>query len=400
MSMGRRNFLKVLSLGAGSLAFLNNPAFARMGQTSGPSQNDRVLVIVFQRGGMDGLMAVPPMDDSYLPKWRPGLNMGKKHGLLDLDGRFGLHPAFGALHGMFKEKRLAVIHGVGLTHTARSHFDAQDFMETGTPGRKGTPDGWLSRLGFELGDGRSPLRSVAFSASLPRAMTGASPAFALENLGQLARFQDAGLSQFAQTQSALLKQAAANAQALGEFRNRVWPATHKAAQYPRGDLGRSLKQAAQLIKAGVGVQLVMVNSEGWDTHRGQGVERGAFFRAAAPLGAALAAFQLDLGRHVDRVLTLTMTEFGRTVKENGTGGTDHGRASCFFAMGAGVKGGRVYGSVPELKKSALADGRDLPVAVDFRSVLWEAATKHFNLNPGAGLFPGWRGPSLPFLEKV
>jgi len=398
MTMKRRHFLKTLGwgLGGSSLFFLENQAMAsRSRRIDGKPP---VLVIVFQRGGMDGLMAVQPLSDTHLEKMRPRLFMKPEDGLIELDHKYGLHPAFAPLFPYFQNKSLAVIHGAGLPGPVRSHFDAQDYMETGTPDRKGTPDGWLNRLLAQLGGDASPLQAVAFSATMPRAMTGPAPAFSLQNLKEFKKYQSVN-PKLTTGLSPLFQQAALQAESLRAFSKRAWPETHPSARYSPREPGLSLRQAAQLIKADVGVQLVLINSRGWDTHRGQGTTQGAFSQAARPLAQSLAAFQMDLGHDRNRVLTLTMTEFGRTAKENGTGGTDHGRGSCFFAMGSEVRGGRVHGKTPDLKTTNLAEGRDLPVTCDYRAVLCEVLAKHFHLKKSRVLFPGWTGRNLRFLKS-
>ena len=375
----------------------------------------KVLVTIFQRGAMDGLMAVTPLEDPMLARLRPRLSMtpGRAGGLTDLDGRFGLHPAFAPLAPYYTEKRLAVVHGVGSPDPTRSHFDAQDYMETGTPGRKGTASGWLNRAVGLLGHEGTPFRAVALAPALPRSLYGDAPALAVSRLeefgvrapgaGRLA--QSAGKSfeaLYEQTSEKLL-----NATGRESFEAvkmlaqadlaRARPAN--GAAYPASPLGNSLRQIAQLIKADVGLEVAFAESNGWDTHVGQGTVNGSFARWAADLAQAIAAFWTDLGGLQDDVTLMTMTEFGRTVRENGSAGTDHGRASCAFILGNRVDGGRVHGTIPSLAPETLEDRRDLPVTTDFRAVFTEVASRHLTLKPNASLFPGWTGSHISLMKS-
>ncbi|MCB1033639.1 MAG: DUF1501 domain-containing protein, partial [Acidobacteria bacterium] len=347
MSIHRRLFLKgggmaLLSLGLGP-SFLGRVALAAAPREA--FQRRRVLVALFQRGAMDGLMAVPTLEDDKLRTLRPRLAFGAARGrkgaaddilALDLDGRFGLHPAFEPLLPFWQDGRLAVVHAVGSPDPTRSHFDAQDFMETGTPGRKGTPTGWLNRVAGLLGHDASPWRSVAMTAALPRSFYGLEPALAVTDLEDFqVRLPGAGAAGkiagkgfealYEETSQDLLRDTASETfealqmlhpENLRDYR----PAG--GAQYPRSPLGDSLRQIAFLVKSNVGLEVAFAESGGWDTHVNQGVGSGSFARQATDLAKSLAAFWADLGTYRDDVLVMTMTEFGRTVAENGSGGTD------------------------------------------------------------------------------
>ncbi|WP_456427253.1 DUF1501 domain-containing protein [Rhodocaloribacter sp.] len=415
----RRAFLKsggltVFAAGLGGCpTFLNRAALAA--PPPGPFGRRKVLVTIFQRGAMDGLMAVTPFRDPHLAVLRPRLALPAtgEDALLDLDGAFAFHPAFAPLLPLFREGRLAVVHGVGSPNPTRSHFDAQDYMETGMPGNKSASSGWLNRAVGLMGHDATPFRAVALTPSLPRALYGDAPALAVANLRDFAlsvpgpeRLRAAAgqslESLYAQTTGDLLgdtgREGFEAARMLESVRTSDYRPAHGAV-YPASPLGNSLRQIAQLIKADVGLEVAFAESSGWDTHVAQGTTNGAFARRAEDLAAALAAFWTDLEAHHDDVTVMTMTEFGRTVHENGSGGTDHGRASCLFVLGNAVEGGRVHGVVPELDRDALEDGRDLPVTTDFRAVFAEVAGRHLGLTDDEALFPGWRGERLTLLRS-
>jgi len=409
--------LGLVALGAGgSPLFLHRTTRAAVAPA--PYQRRRVLVTLFQRGAMDGLMAVTPFTDPHLKLLRPRLAMtaasaAGDDALIDLDERFGLHPALRAFIPYFKEKRLAIIHGVGSPDATRSHFDAQDYMETGTPGRKSTSTGWLNRAVGLLGHDATPFQSVALTPALPRALYGSAPALAIANLDDFS-MQTAGAmpdgataaqrleALYRQTSQTLLRGAGSDTfeaiRVLESVREKPYrPAP--GARYPTTPLGTSLRQIAQLIKADVGLEVAFAESSGWDTHVQQGTVRGSFARQATDLAAAVTAFWTDLGAHQDDVVLLTMTEFGRTVAENGAAGTDHGRASCLFVLGHAVDGGRIRGRVPELAPEHLEDRRDLPVTTDFRAVFAGVAGPHLGITQDDVLFPEWEGARLPLLRS-
>jgi uncharacterized protein (DUF1501 family) len=367
----------------------------------------KVLVTVFQRGAMDGLMAVQPLADPALAQLRPSLLLPRQGegALLPLDGRFGLHPSLAPLSPLFADKQLAILHGVGSPDTTRSHFDAQDYMESGTPGRKGSPSGWLNRAAGLLGHEATPFQAVAMTEALPKSLYGDQPTLAISSLDEFhlksaaadqsleALYQDA-------TQKALQKRGGEAFAAMDLLAQKRYAGYRPAAgaDYPNSPLGKSLRQIAFLIKNDVGLEIAFAESNGWDTHRGQGQARGAFAQRAADLGRSIAAFWTDLGGYRSDVVLMTMTEFGRTVAQNGSGGTDHGRASCMFVLGEEVQGGTVRGQIATLQRDALEDGRDLPVTTDFRAVFAGVAGQHLGIPPSAQLFPGWQGQNLALLS--
>ncbi len=404
--MDRRQFLKTtgagaLVLGGGFLLpspLLRSTAWAQDG-------DDTVLVVIFQRGAMDGLAAVAPLDDPYYHEHRPRIALRADKGdarerLLRLgDSGYGLHPSMGALAPLYEQGQLAIVHGAGSPNPTRSHFDAQDFMETGTPFRKGTASGWMNRALGQL-PGHGPFRAVAFSSDPPRSLAGVEPSLALEDLRAFSQRGSRLEDQLRRCEAAahpLLREAALESreamQTLQRFDARGY---QPDVEYPAGRLGGALAQVAFLVKANTGIRLAFAESEGWDTHVQQGAAFGQFANRGREFAGALAAFREDLGEHGQRVILLTMTEFGRTVAENGSRGTDHGRGSCFFVMGERVQGGQVLGGIPTLRESNLEDGRDLPVVVDYREILDELIVKHLGLH--GEIFPGYRGRSLGLMS--
>lgn len=407
--ISRRILLKAGGLSL--LGFAANPSFLTraLASTSSPGGRRRVLVAIFQRGAMDGVAAVPPLDDTGLRRLRPRLlDPRSASGVIDLDGRFGLHPAFGPLEPLFRDRRLAIVHGIGSPDPTRSHFDAQDYMESGTPGRKGTASGWLNRVAGELGHDATPFRSVALTAAVPRSLVGPSPSIAVARLEDL-RAPEAGTLGARETAGgfeALWSDAAEPT--LGRAGDDTFEAVHAldqrwiksyrpahGARYARSPLGDALRQIAMLIKADVGLEIGFAESGGWDTHVRQGAGEGTFARRADDLARSIAAFWSDLGNRADDVALMTMTEFGRTVAENGAGGTDHGHGSCSFILGHGIAGGRVVGSVVGFDRDQLHEGRDLPVTTDFRAVFAGVAQTHLGITNSPALFPGWSGSPLP-----
>ena len=424
MTFDRRVLLKggglaLLSLGVGP-SFLGRAALGVSAPR--PFRRRKVLVTLFQRGAMDGLMAVPTLEDDKLRALRPRLVLSAARNrrgsaeadavARDLDGRFGLHPAFDPLFPLWQDGRLGIVHAVGSPDPTRSHFDAQDYMESGTPGRKGTPTGWLNRVSGLMGHDATPWRSVAMTPALPRSLYGPAPSLAVTDLedfrvslpiaGGAARVAGRGFEAlYEETSQELLRDTAGDTfQALDMLDQESLRSYRPAggAEYPQSPLGASLRQIAFLIKADVGLEVAFAESGGWDTHVNQGVTTGSFARRATDLAESIAAFWTDLGTHRDDVLVLTMTEFGRTVAENGSGGTDHGHGSCLFLLGNRVAGGRVYGDLPGLGTKDLYEGRDLPVTTDFRSVFASVAEGHLGIRDDGTLFPGWQGPRMPLIK--
>jgi len=399
----RRFFLK--SSGLALVSFGAQPsALVRSVYAADGARRKKTLVVVFQRGACDGLNTVVPHGESAYYSARPTIAIpaprgaGARDAALDLDGLFGLHPSLEALLPLWSERSLGIVHAVGSPDPTRSHFDAQDFMESGTPGRKATDDGWLNRyLQATSSRDATPLRGVALSQTLPRALAGRAPAVAMANI------RDFGLRPAAGTQVArgfedmyggavrdVLHGTGQEAFEAVDFLKKADPSRYTpsaGAVYPRGPYGESLKQIAQLVKADVGVEVAFTDIGGWDHHAAEG-------------GPELAAFQRDLGDRMQDVVLVTLTEFGRTVRENGNRGTDHGHASVAFVLGGAVRGGKVHGSWPGLSSNRLYEGRDLAVTTDFRDLLGELLTGHLGARDLSTVFPGHSPGRSPGVLRV
>ncbi|MEK6813593.1 MAG: DUF1501 domain-containing protein [Nitrospirota bacterium] len=395
--ISRRRLLKI-SLAAGGI-FASRwsgtvpPSFA---STETPRRG-KTLVVVFQRGGADGLSMVVPHGDPAYAGLRPGIGIpppGRPDGSVDLDGFFGLHPSLEPLHLYWKEKRLAAIHAVGSHDPTRSHFDAQDHMETGTPGNKQTSDGWLGRM-LRAYDPQTPpgLRSLAIGSTMPRILRGDPSALALPSVtsprakalfGSALAFEP-------------LYAGAPSSSGEGDYAFRLFDRLRRFdfsslplasnANYPRSPFGQAMREMATVIKANLGLVAGFADSGGWDTHVNQGGSIGQLATRLSDLAAGIAAFSKDLGRKLDDVVLLTMTEFGRTARENGNRGTDHGHGSAFFVLGGSVRGGKVYGKWPGLRPETLYEGRDLAVTSDFRDVVSRILSGHLGLQRLDGVFP-------------
>ncbi len=402
----RRTLLK--AGGCALVAYAGAPRFllraAHAAEASG-----KVLVAIFQRGAVDGLSMVMPYGDSGYAAVRPSIGLqpprrGESERATDLDGFFAFHPALAPLVPLWESRALAVVHACGSPDTTRSHFDAQDYMESGTPGVKSTTDGWLARAVATRPARSTPFRAVAIGPALPRTLQGDVGAISMQSLDRFdVRTGNDGTAR--QGFESLYEQGVRDllhgtgretfdaVKILKRARaSRIAPAN--GAEYPRVPLGEALRQIAQLIKANVGLEVAFADMQGWDTHVGQGAERGQLALRLRDFGAALAAFAQDLGDKMSDVVVLTMSEFGRTVAENGNRGTDHGHATAMLVLGGGVRGGRVYGRWPGLAYHQLFEGRDLAVTTDFRTLFSEIATRHLGV-PSAPIFPGFRSSAPP-----
>ena len=407
--MNRRFFLKSGSIALASLGVsVSAPAFLERvvlgaGATGGKR---KTLIAIFQRGAVDGLNMVVPFGESSYYALRPSIAIAKPQAgnaetAIDLDGFFGLHPAMSSFKPLWDEKRLAIVHASGSPDNTRSHFDAQDYMESATPGVKSTPDGWLNRyLQFKKDPDETSFRAVAITRKMPRTMQGSAPILAMSNLSdfairagrQSANLQNGFEAIYAAKTNDVLGNTGRETFEAVDYLKKVNPAQYKpenGAQYPRTPFGNSLLQIAQLIKAGVGLEVAFTDLDGWDTHVNQGNARGQLANLLGQFSSAIAALYQDLGQRMDDVVVLTMSEFGRTVRENGNRGTDHGHANAMFVMGNNVRGGKVYGRWPGLKGDQLYEGRDLALTTDFRDVFAEVATRHLGLTKTDPLFPGY-----------
>jgi uncharacterized protein (DUF1501 family) len=410
MSITRRVFLRNSALAVVGTAavpsFLTRAAF---GAVEG-ARNKR-LVVIFQRGAADGLNIVVPYAESQYYAMRPSINI-PRNSVIDLDGFFGLHPSMSAFQPLWKQRHLAIVHAAGSPDQTRSHFDAQDFMETGTPGVKITEDGWLNRTLRNLPPDKSAFRAIALGPSLPRILSGSEPAVAMNNINEFSvggRSPKPSLAANAfeamydhSSDSVLHGTGEETFDAVKMLKSadpgQYTPAA--GANYPRGRFGESLRQLAQLIKANLGVQVAFADIGGWDHHVNEGSTEGQLANVLTDFSQSLAAFWIDLGDLAEDTVVVTMSEFGRTAHENGNRGTDHGHANVMFVLGGPVKGGKVYGRWPGLDQSQLYEGRDLALTTDFRQVIGEAVARHMGNNNLATVFPGYENQPAKFLHYL
>jgi len=397
----RRFFLK--SSGLTMVSFGLAPRALLRSAWAESSGRKKTLVVVFQRGACDGLGTVIPYGEEAYRRLRPTIAIpapkaGSREAALDLDGFFGLHPALEPLLALWKEGSLAAVHAVGSPDGTRSHFDAQDFMESGTPGIKSTEDGWMNRHLLAHPDAKAtPFRGLSMTPTLPRSLAGRAGAVAMASIrdfslrgGQTTAARTFEDMYAGGVRDVLHGTGQETFEAL-EFLKRADPERYRPAAgtvYPRGNYGESLRQIAQLIKADVGVEMAFTEVGGWDHHAAEGGVQGQLAARLRELGNALAAFHRDLGDRMRDVVVVTLTEFGRTVQENGNRGTDHGHASVSFVMGGAVKGGKVHGRWPGLAADKLYEGRDLAIATDFRDLLGELLVRHMGARDLGKVFPG------------
>jgi uncharacterized protein (DUF1501 family) len=413
MSITRRVFVRNSALAVVGTtvipSFLTRAAFG----ASEPGTRPKRLVVIFQRGAADGLNIVVPHGERAYYAMRPSINIARKD-VVDLDGFFGLHPAMGSLQPLWNARQLAIVHAAGSPDPTHSHFDAQDFMESGTPGLKATTDGWLNRTLRSLpasGD-KSAFRAIALGPALPRILSGAEPAVAVNNIrdfgvgGRNANavpLANAFEAMYAQSVDTVLHGTGQETFDAVKMLKAADPAKYQpgpGADYPRGRFGDSLKQLAQLIKSNLGVQVAFADIGGWDHHVNEGGAQGQIANILRDFSQSLSAFWIDLGNLAEDTIVVTMSEFGRTARENGNRGTDHGHANVMFVMGGPVKGGKVYGKWPGLEQSQLYEGRDLAVTTDFRQVLGEAVTRHLGNAQLEQVFPGFENSSHGFLKLL
>ncbi|MCH8934727.1 MAG: DUF1501 domain-containing protein [Gemmatimonadetes bacterium] len=408
-SIDRRVFVKAGGLALVSLGidpiFLTRAAYA-VRRPDGPANARKTLICVFQRGAVDGLnMIVPHGDPSYYQD-RPGIAIGppgKPGGALDLDGYFGLHPTLAPLLPYYHDGSLAIVHAVGSPYPSRSHFDAQGYMESGTPGVKSTRDGWLNRYMAHARDHQdTPFRSVAMGAQLPHALRGSSTALAIDNLQTFgirtrANTQDRVASAFEELYRGSASGLVASSAEEGFEAIRMLKAANPSAfqpengaRYPTSTFGRQMRQLAQLVKARIGLEIGFADVGGWDTHVNQGAGEGQLAGRLRDFGRTIAAFAQDLGPRMADVVVLTMSEFGRTVSENGNRGTDHGRATAMLVLGGNANGGKVHGRWPTLAPEKREYGRDLAVTTDFRDLFGEVLVGHLGSADLSAVFPGYK----------
>jgi uncharacterized protein (DUF1501 family) len=406
--------------------FLRNSALAVVGTAAVPSFLTRAafgavenggrtkrLVVIFQRGAADGLNIVVPHGESQYYAMRPSINIPKKS-VLDLNGFFGLHPSLAPFQPLWQQGHLAIVHAAGSPDTTRSHFDAQDFMESGTPGLKATEDGWLNRTLRDTPgpNPTTPFRAIALGPSLPRILSGPEAAVAMNNINDFSVGGKSPKPSPAATAFEAMYDHSSDSVLHGTGEEtfdavkmlkaadpgKYTPAPN--ANYPKGRFGDSLRQLAQLIKANLGVQVAFADIGGWDHHVNEGATEGQLANVLGDFSGSIAAFWNDLGDLGEDTVVVTMSEFGRTARENGNRGTDHGHANVMFVLGGPVKGGKVYGRWPGLDQSQLYEGRDLALTTDFRQVIGEAVNRHLGNKNLAEVFPGYDNQSGKFLRLL
>jgi uncharacterized protein (DUF1501 family) len=401
--VSRRVLLRNGAFAMVSLGFA--PSFlARTAFAEGRTRRAKRLVAIFQRGAVDGLSMVVPFGEADYYRARPSIAIPRpgagEETAVDLDGFFGLNPRLTPLAPFWKAGNLAIVHACGSPDSTRSHFDAQDYMETATPGVKSTSDGWLNRyLQARHEQAATPFRAVALTAQMPRALQGAAPALAVRQLDQFGirggSSNQVALSfeqQYAAAADQVLNGAGREAFDAMSMLRRTDPMQYRpsgGAEYPRSPFGQALQQIAQLAKADVGLEVAFTDLGGWDTHVNQGSAQGQLAARLDDFSRGLAAFATDLGSLMADTVVLTMSEFGRAVNENGNRGTDHGHGNAMFVIGGQVKGGRVYGRWPGLAQGQRYDGRDLAVTTDFRDVFAELVVRHLGVADASSIFPGY-----------
>jgi len=404
--------------------FLRNGALAVVGTAAVPSflaraafgateNGDRAkrLVVIFQRGAADGLNIVIPHGEPQYYAMRPSINIPRKS-VLDLNGFFGLHPSLAPFQTLWQQGHLAIVHAAGSPDSTRSHFDAQDFMETGTPGVKVTEDGWLNRSLHNLPPApkTSPFRAIALGPSLPRILSGSEPAVAMNNINDFSlggknpkpsAAASAFEAMYDHSSDSVLHTTGEETFGAVKMLKAADPGRYSpapGANYPKGRFGDSLRQLAQLIKANLGVQIAFADIGGWDHHVNEGAVEGQLANVLTNFSQSLTAFWADLGDLCEDTVIVTMSEFGRTARENGNRGTDHGHANVMFVLGGPVQGGKVYGRWPGLDQSQLYEGRDLALTTDFRQVVGEAVARHVGNKNLEQVFPGYDNQPGKFLK--
>jgi uncharacterized protein (DUF1501 family) len=418
--MERRAFVK-----SGALALVTmglSPSFLRrtaFGMDLFNAPKGKVLICLFQRGAADALNIVVPHGEKAYYAMRPSIAIPEPSrnavgGAIDLDGFFGLHPALAPLKPLYDRKLLAPIHAVGSPSTTRSHFDAQDYMETGTPDNKGTSDGWLNRYLAVKGTcdecnlAKTPFRAVSMTPQTPRILEGPSATVAMNSLDE---FSVRATGSSAERLEALYRTGSADlvhatgtetfdAVKMLRSANPQKYLPQNGAEYPRSQFGLRLLQIAQLVKANVGLEIAFADVGGWDTHVNQGSSTGQLAQRLDDFSRSIAALVTDLGDRMDDVVIMTMSEFGRMARENGNRGTDHGHAGALFVIGGHVKGGKVHGRWPGLEQEQLYEGRDLALTTDFRSVFAEVVSDHLGARALDKIFPGFAASPRDFLGIV
>ena len=402
--ISRRIFLKDGAMALVSLGFA--PTFLARTVEGLGAQRQKILITIFQRGAVDGLNMIIPFGEQDYYASRPSLAIAKpgadENTAVDLNGFFGMHPRMRPLKPFWESRNMAIVHACGSHDATRSHFDAQDYMESGTPGVKSTSDGWMNRyLHAKEHQKATPFRAVALAPQLPRALQGTAPALAI---GQISQFgiragqstdmvQSSFEAEYAAAANSVLHSTGREAFDAVKMLKKADPSQYapsNGAEYPPSPFGQALRQIAQLVKADVGLEVAFAESGNWDHHANEGAAVGILANRLDDLARGIAALVRDLGDRMEDVVVMTMSEFGRTVAENGNRGTDHGHGNAMMIIGGAVRGGKVYGTWPGLAREQRHDGRDLAITTDFRSVFNEVVRGHLGLRDTTRVFPGFK----------
>ncbi|MGM3308272.1 DUF1501 domain-containing protein [Anabaena sp. WFMT] len=388
--MNRRDFLLQAGLfSTSAITTIGSNTWVAHSATA--NSNAKRLIVIFLRGGVDGLNIVVPYSETAYYQARPKIAIpqpGKEGGVIDLDGRFGLHPVLSPLMPFWQKGNLAFVHACGLTNPTRSHFDAQKYMESGTPGNKGTRDGWMNRLLGVIAK-KTPVQAVTVGQNTPWILYGQMPIANLPSGAnpkkrllidrpQVATAFDqlySGEDSLSQT----YRQGRMAREAIMKDLDQEMTMANNGAPLPDG-FSRDASRLAQLMVRDSRIELGFMALGGWDTHANQGSTQGTLAQNLGKLGKGLAALVQGLGNVYQNTTIVVMSEFGRTVRQNNNGGTDHGHGNVVWVLGGNVKGGKVYGEWPGLSASQLYEKRDLAIATDFRDVISTVLQRHINLN--------------------
>jgi uncharacterized protein (DUF1501 family) len=391
--MKRRDFMRLAAASGAILLPVGRHAWAA--SVPDASAMQKKLIVIMLRGAVDGLSVVAPVGDAEYYRLRPNIAVpkpGQENGALDLDGYFGLNPSLSALQPLWQQGKLAFVHASGSPDITRSHFDAQDYMESGTPGRKATQDGWMNRLLGQMSGPSTPTRAVSIGPVMPRILTGKFEASNIASgsaasrptlldrpqvnkaFSQMYQGDDKYSKSFQQAQES-------HKEVMGSLDDEM-KAANGGAPLPNG-FPDDAQRLAHLIRNDHNVQFAFMALGGWDTHVNQGTVKGQLANRLEPLGNGLAALAQQLGPTFDDTTIVVMSEFGRTVKQNGNNGTDHGHGNVMWVLGGAVNGGKVYADWQGLDNVHLYEGRDVPVTTDFRWVLAQVAERHLRMSDAA-----------------
>lgn len=390
--MNRREFLRHAAQLSGAVLLTVSSRGWAASLTADALSTNRRLIVIFLRGAVDGLNVVVPYGDSRYYEARPTIAVpspGKEGGVLDLDGHFGLHPALEPLMPYWQAKTLGFVHASGSPDPSRSHFDAQAYMEAGTPGRGTTPDGWMNRLLAALPGPHAPTTALSLSATLPRIFSGPQPVanlplgrnaarpLPLDRPRVAAAFADlyAGDGPLAQ---AFREGQAARSQVMNDLQQDMADSANGAPPADDG-FSQDTGHLAELMRRDASIRLAFLSVGGWDTHVNQGASEGQLAKHLQSLGQGLEQLVQGLGDTYQDTAILVLSEFGRTVRENGNGGTDHGHGNVIWLLGGTMNGGKVHGSWPGLGDDQLYQGRDLAITTDFRQVAATLVTRHLRV---------------------